>query len=398
VKSRSSVCMQGDLDRGASVPIPMEEPVTVPPPVRIGELGTSERSGRVQDWRQLFQSEKTLGSLQYFEPRRQDGKIIVQPPKEAIEEGISKWSSSLIGQFLDKPLPFYVVKRTIERIWASYGSVEVFLLDNGLFLFRFANESIREAVPEEKLWHIANKPLILRRWAPGMQLLKLSLASVPIWIKLHNLPMEFWNSTCLSHVASGIGKPICADSVTMEQCRLGFARVLVEVDVNADFPKEIELLGLNGEVNKVGIEYPWLPIKCKKCHNFGHATHTCTKIEKAVWVPKKEPARAQPAPQVDKVASPRTVKGDTWNVVSRDKKTPKTRAHIVDNSKHWTNSFQFLARVDGRTFDNTEIRKSNDALKQLLDAEMEPGPLVDKGKGKLEEDEEMLMRGFSPHS
>jgi len=254
VKSRSSVCMQGDLDMGASVPILMEEPVTVPPPVRIGELGTSERSGRVQDWRQLFQSEKTLGSLQYFEPKRQDGKIIVQPPKEAIEEGISKWSSSLIGQFLDKPLPFYVVKRTIERIWASYGSVEVFLLDNGLFLFRFANESIREAVLEEKLWHIANKPLILRRWAPGMQLLKLSLASVPIWIKLHNLPMEFWNSTCLSHVASGIGKPICADSVTMEQCRLGFARVLVEVDVNADFPKEIELLGLNGEMNKVGIE------------------------------------------------------------------------------------------------------------------------------------------------
>jgi len=86
-----------------------------------------------------------LGSLQYFEPKRQDGKIIVQPPKEAIEEGISKWSSSLIGQFLDKPLPFYVVKRTVESIWASYGSVEVFLLDNGLFLFRFADESIKDS-------------------------------------------------------------------------------------------------------------------------------------------------------------------------------------------------------------------------------------------------------------
>jgi len=105
---------------------------------------------------------------------------------------------------------------------------------------------------EEKLWHIANKPLILRRWAPSMQLLKLSLAPVPIWINLHNLPMEFWNSTCLSHVASGIRKPICADSVTVEQLRLGFARVLV----NADFPKEIELIGINGDINKVGIEYP----------------------------------------------------------------------------------------------------------------------------------------------
>jgi hypothetical protein len=105
--------------------------------------------------------------MQYHEPIRQNGKILVKPPKEAIEEGILKWSSSLIGQFIDKPFPFYVVKRTVENIWSSYGKVEVFLLENGIYLFRFADESSREAVIE-KLWHIANKPLILHRWTPGM--------------------------------------------------------------------------------------------------------------------------------------------------------------------------------------------------------------------------------------
>jgi hypothetical protein len=83
----------------------------------------------------------------------------------------------------------------------------------------------------------------------------------------------------------------------MEQLRLGFARVLVEVDVNSDFPKEIELIGVDGVINKVGIEYPWLPIKCKKCLTFGHAIHTCTKIEKAVWR-RKEPVHPIPVPQV----------------------------------------------------------------------------------------------------
>jgi hypothetical protein len=82
---------------------------------------------KIQDWRQLFKTEKSLGSLQYFEPQRQNGRIIVQPPKEAIEERISKWSSSLIYQFMDKPLSFYVVKRTVENIWASFGSMELFL-------------------------------------------------------------------------------------------------------------------------------------------------------------------------------------------------------------------------------------------------------------------------------
>jgi hypothetical protein len=86
--------------------------------------------------------------------------------------------------------------------------------------------------------------------------------------------------------------------------------------------------------------------------------------------------------------------------MSRSKKTHKSRASIVDNSKHWSNSFQLLARVDGRTFDNSEIRKSNEALQMLLNAELDPGPScsVDKGKGKLKEEKERLMRSFSPHS
>jgi len=96
-------------------------------PDRVGK-GEAGRSGvkRGQDWRQLFQSKKSFGSMQYHEPLRQNGRIIVKPQKEVIKEGILKWSSSLIGQFFDKPLPFYVVKRTVENIWASYGNVEVF--------------------------------------------------------------------------------------------------------------------------------------------------------------------------------------------------------------------------------------------------------------------------------
>jgi hypothetical protein len=112
-----------------------------------------------------------------------------------------------------------------------------------------------------------------------MQLLKLSLSTIPVWVKLHNLPIEYWNSTYLSYVASGIGKPLCADSVTEEQLRLGFARVLIEVNVDSKFLKEIEIEGANGVKVTVGIEYPWLPVKCKKCRSFGHLSHNCTRME-----------------------------------------------------------------------------------------------------------------------
>jgi hypothetical protein len=75
-----------------------------------------DRKNFVQDWRSLLRSEKSLGALQYFAPSNEDGRIVVKPPNEAIVEGILKWSPSLVGQFLDKPLPFYVVKRAVDSL------------------------------------------------------------------------------------------------------------------------------------------------------------------------------------------------------------------------------------------------------------------------------------------
>jgi hypothetical protein len=64
----------------------------------------------------------------------------------------------------------------LSALWDNYSKVEVLLLENGLYLFRYAYEKTRDEVIEAKIWHMTNKPLILRHWSSGMQLLKLSLS------------------------------------------------------------------------------------------------------------------------------------------------------------------------------------------------------------------------------
>jgi hypothetical protein len=135
-------------------------------------------------------------------------------------------------------------------------------------------------VLEAKIWHVANKPLILLKWMPGMQVLKLTLTSIPVWVKLLHLPMEFWSPTCISHVASGVGRPLYADKVTEEQKRLGYARVLVEIDTKSECPKEVIVCRKNGENVAIGVQYPWLPPKCSLCGGIGHAAYACAKKEK----------------------------------------------------------------------------------------------------------------------
>lgn len=276
-------------------------------------------------------------------------------------------------------------------------------MENGLYLFRFVDEKTRDEVLEAKLWHIANKPLILRRWTPGMQLLKLSVFSIPVWIKLHNLPMKYWTATCLSHVASGVGKPLCADSVTEEQLRLGFARVLVEVNVDSDFPKEIEIAGSDGIPVIVGIEYPWIPVKCNKCKLFGHAAHACTKVEKVVWIPRRPaPIQKDLVKQVlatqEKTVGPSVAVNSgvqPWTVVRSHKKTPASKPPVSGSNSKWANSFHLLARVDDMNCQEGEVHRfSKSALG--VESALDIPKSLDKGKGILGDDVEILMRGFSP--
>jgi hypothetical protein len=137
---------------------------------------------KVGEWANLLKTDRTMGSLQYFEPKKNGGKTYVFPPDAVVEEGIVQWKSSLVGQFMDKPLPYFLVKKSVQSMWSQYGEIEIFSLENGIFIFRFQDEATCEEILENKLWHVANKPLILRKWQPGMQVLKLSLTYVPVWL------------------------------------------------------------------------------------------------------------------------------------------------------------------------------------------------------------------------
>lgn len=103
---------------------------------------------------------------------------MVRPLIEVVEEGILEWAPNLVGQVLDKPLPFLLVKNTIENLWRQLGPIQVHSMEKGLFPFKFPDCRIRDAVHEAKTWFVANKPLVLRKWKLGMQMLDLSLSKV----------------------------------------------------------------------------------------------------------------------------------------------------------------------------------------------------------------------------
>ncbi|PWA85285.1 DUF4283 domain-containing protein [Artemisia annua] len=88
-------------------------------------------------------------------------------------------------------------------------------------------------------------------------------------------------------LASRVGKPLVMDNVTVSMFksrlgRVGYARVLVEVDANKELPEDIEIVYKNVENLEVyrksaKVMYDWKPLRCYKCCVFGHCLQNCSK-------------------------------------------------------------------------------------------------------------------------
>ena len=178
----------------------------------------------------------------------------------------------------------------VNVLWGEKGEVDVRPVGHNLFIIQFVDSDIRDKVIENGPWHIQNKPLIVRKWEPGMRSLEFNMAKLPIWIQLENIPLELFTQAGISYIASALGNPLYMDRITASQKRLAFAKVCVEIEASKEIPSSIGVALRNGIV-QVNVITPWLPMKCSTCCVFGHGDKFCPQktesVPEKVWMPKK---------------------------------------------------------------------------------------------------------------
>lgn len=115
-----------------------------------------------------------------------------------------------------------------------------------------------------------------------MKLCKEILNRLPVWVNFHNIPVEYWTAEGLSHIASAVGKPLYADSLTEAKKRISYAQICLEIDANKELLEEFQLElekkdPDTGEPETVIIraEYPWKAKRCSSCLVFGHLSAKC---------------------------------------------------------------------------------------------------------------------------
>nr|KAJ0226858.1 hypothetical protein LSAT_V11C100000010 [Lactuca sativa] len=210
---------------------------------------------------------------------------VVEMPLSDILKGCSPFKTTLYGYFIDKHVNFFNVNKFAHNMWKKHGLEEVMVNDEGIYFFRFSSEQGMLSVLEGGVWMIFESALVVRRWTTGVSSVKDQHDKVPVWVKIYNVPLEYWNGTGLSHIAWEIGKPLDVDAHTAKMCqehwgRPAFMRILIEMSAAREWLKEVHVYSSDlttGEriLSKCKIEYAWNPSKCSHCKVYGHKDSTC---------------------------------------------------------------------------------------------------------------------------
>ncbi|XP_059645947.1 uncharacterized protein LOC132289371 [Cornus florida] len=174
--------------------------------------------------------------------------------EDDVAEEIKFWSSSVVGYVMGKKPYYHYFKSFVEKRWSKNFSL-VYLKD-GFFLVRFHDDSD------------------VMKWSKNVNLVKEVLESVPVWMRIYDLPVHCRKQQVVSMICSSFAKPIYMDVSKSNIDKGRYLRVTVEVNVKEELPDSM-VVDIHGVDCVLEIEYEWKPQICTLCQRVNHVKEKC---------------------------------------------------------------------------------------------------------------------------
>ena len=173
--------------------------------------------------------------------------------------------------------PYDVIAGFINRIWKEFSIDKILLVKKGLFLVRFKEIQDAMTVAHKGFYHFDNRPFIVKAWNPELDINVEAISTLPIWVRLPELDIKYWGLQSLSKIGSMLGIPLKTDRYTKEKLMIKYARLLVEMPLDGDFPDYIDFANEKNVIIRQKVVYEWKPIKCSYCKMYDHVQEECRK-------------------------------------------------------------------------------------------------------------------------
>ena len=180
------------------------------------------------------------------------------------------WSKALIVKVYGRSVGLNFLHNRLLSLWKPTGRFDCVDLEHGFYLTRFSLKDDYEAILRKGPWFIGENFLSIRPWEPDFRPASANVTSIAVWIRLKELPIEYYNLEALIHIGKSIGNVLRVDSHTAMETRRRYARICVQVDVNKPLPNAV----LIGKCEQ-NICYEGLQSLCFSCGRIGHRKENC---------------------------------------------------------------------------------------------------------------------------
>ena len=138
----------------------------------------------------------------------------------------------------------------------------------------FKNIEDKDRLFEGGPYFYAAVGLYMRPWKMNFVLEKENFISVPVWVRLYSLPLDYWQPESLAAIGNKLGRFIKTSEAIRRGKYTSFARICVEMDLSGALSDEVILEVFDEEWIQM-VDYEYIPFKRHKCHEYGHILRDC---------------------------------------------------------------------------------------------------------------------------
>ena len=181
-----------------------------------------------------------------------EGMVKVKLSKETFFRIRAPWSKALIVRVYGRTVGLNHLTFKINALWKPVAKLDCVNLGKDFFFIRFSNSDDYDKVLKGEPWFEAK------------------LSSVAIWVRLPELPIEFYDVAVLREIGSTIGPILRIDSYTTSKSKGSYTRLCVQVDLEKPLITSVRVGRL---VHK--ITYGGVSTLCFHCGRLGHKQDSC---------------------------------------------------------------------------------------------------------------------------
>nr|POF00222.1 hypothetical protein CFP56_37734 [Quercus suber] len=186
-----------------------------------------------------------------------EGMTALKLSKEEKRRIREPWGQSIIVKTFGRNVGYMFLSSRLRTMWKPVGRMDIIDLEHGHFLIKFELKPDLDEVLKGGPWFV-----------------------VAVWLRLPNLPIEFYEPTILKKIGNTIGPVLKIDSHTFNGERGRFARICIQTNVEKPLIKTVKI----GKVVQA-VQYEGINDICFACGRIGHKKEGCSTIIKGPETP-----------------------------------------------------------------------------------------------------------------